>query len=192
MKLGNAVRRKLKEKGGFTLTELLLTTLILLMVAAVVAGGVPAAANAYFKVVDASNAQILLSTTVTELRTELALATSVKPDSDNPKSVIYTNGSSGWQKRLSNSTDKGIVTEEIAVTGEKTMGSQPLVPEALSGVIRGGTPMVSSFDEIKYDKDTGIFTISKLQVKKGNQVLAEVGEMTIRNIMPKLSGQQEG
>ena len=63
--------QKLNSQDAFTLAETLITVLILLMVSAVVAGGIPAAANAYRKAVDAANAHVLLSTTVNALRSEL-------------------------------------------------------------------------------------------------------------------------
>ena len=66
MNICKRIRQKLKSRLGFTLAEMLMSVLILLMVSSVVAGGVPVAANAYYKVVDAANAQVLLSTTVTK------------------------------------------------------------------------------------------------------------------------------
>ena len=82
MKIRDVLRGKLKEKRGFTLAEMLITMLILLMVSSVVAMGVPSAVRAYSKVVDAANAQLLLSTTVTQLRRELSLAKGVKLESN--------------------------------------------------------------------------------------------------------------
>ena len=62
--------KRLNSRTGFTLAEVLITVLILLMITAVVAGGMPVAANAYYKVVDAANAQVLLSTAMKkDLRT---------------------------------------------------------------------------------------------------------------------------
>ena len=69
---------RLKSSGGFTIGEVLVSVLILMMVFSIVAAGIPAAANAYYKVVDSANAQMLLSTTLTRLRTELSTATQVK------------------------------------------------------------------------------------------------------------------
>ena len=59
MKACGKLRRRLSDSCGFTLAELLLVILILLLVSSVVAAGVPAAANAYQKVVDSANAQLL-------------------------------------------------------------------------------------------------------------------------------------
>lgn len=65
---------KTKSIRGFSLAETLMAVLILLMVSAVVAGGIPAAASAMKKIIDGSNAQSLLSITMTRLRDELSLA----------------------------------------------------------------------------------------------------------------------
>ena len=53
---------KLNNEDGFTLAETLMTVLIMLLVSSVIAAGIPAAAKAYRKAVDAANAQVLLST----------------------------------------------------------------------------------------------------------------------------------
>ena len=66
---------------GFSLTEMLLAVLILLMVTSVAAGGIPAAMRAYQNIVEAANAQVLLSTTMTRLRYELGKAKYLKSDS---------------------------------------------------------------------------------------------------------------
>ena len=69
----NRNRRK-RRKSGFTLSETLIAILILLMVSAIVAGAIPTASNVYIKTVDAANAQLLLSTTITKLRDEFSTA----------------------------------------------------------------------------------------------------------------------
>ena len=58
------IRKKLHSSKAFTLAETLLAVLILLMVSTIVATGIPVARNAYEKVVLASNAEVLLSTTI--------------------------------------------------------------------------------------------------------------------------------
>lgn len=68
------------NRGGFTLAETLIAVLILLMVTGIVAAGIPAASNALNRAVDASHAQLLLSTTMTSLRNELGSARSIVSD----------------------------------------------------------------------------------------------------------------
>ena len=76
-----------RNRGGFTLAETLIAVLILTMVAGIVAGGIPAARNALDKAVDVSHSQLLLSTTMTSLRNELATARSItcasEPNGEN-------------------------------------------------------------------------------------------------------------
>ena len=68
---------RIKQHNGFTLAETLMAVLILSMVTGIVAVGVPAATSAYKNAVDASHAQVLLSTTMTALRNELSTAKDV-------------------------------------------------------------------------------------------------------------------
>lgn len=70
--------RKLHSRRGFTLAEMLATVLILLMVSAIVAAGIPAAVRAYEKVVRSANAEVLLSTSVSALRSELGTARDIR------------------------------------------------------------------------------------------------------------------
>lgn len=90
---------KIKSRGGFTLAETLLAVLILLLVSGIVATGVPVARNVYNKVIIASNAQVLLSTTVSALRDELGTAWDVSAGADG-KSVTYYSADTGAPARL--------------------------------------------------------------------------------------------
>jgi prepilin-type N-terminal cleavage/methylation domain-containing protein len=82
----------LKNHRGFTLAETLMTILILLMASAIVGAAIPAAANAYQKSVDAANAQVVLSTTITRLRDQLSTAGNTKV---NGTAITYKSGKSG-------------------------------------------------------------------------------------------------
>ena len=70
--------KRIHGKNGFTLAETLLAVIILLLAGLIVATGIPAARNAYEKVVLASNAEILLSTTMSTLRNELGMAKDIQ------------------------------------------------------------------------------------------------------------------
>ena len=70
--------KKLENRSGFTLAEVLLAILIMLMVATIMTTGIPAAKNAYEKVIIASNAEVLMSTTISTLRNELSTAEKVE------------------------------------------------------------------------------------------------------------------
>ena len=75
------------NKKGFTLAETLIAIAILLMVSGLMAGGIPAAINVYNKAVDAANAQIFMSTTMTAIRDELDCARDVRTSGTT---VTYT------------------------------------------------------------------------------------------------------
>lgn len=84
--------KKLQNASGFTLVEVLVAMLILLMVTAVVAGAMPVARDAYYKVVDSANAQVLLSTTATALRDELGTAKEIELYDESGKLNAAANG----------------------------------------------------------------------------------------------------
>lgn len=65
---------KIRERAAFTLGEALVAVIILLLVTSIVAAGIPSAMRAYDNVVVASNAEVLLSTTMSALRNELSTA----------------------------------------------------------------------------------------------------------------------
>ena len=83
-----------KNRSGFSLGETLIVVLILLMVSAIVGGAIPTASNVFTKTVDAANAQLLLSTTLTELRDELSTASNIEVSGTT---VTYRNGSGLWK-----------------------------------------------------------------------------------------------
>ena len=87
------------------MAETLLAVLILLMVSSIVAAGIPSARRAYEKVVLASNAEVLLSTTITTLRNELGNAMDVKV---NGNDITYYNTARGATSKIS--LDKVLAT----------------------------------------------------------------------------------
>ncbi|MBQ7692604.1 MAG: hypothetical protein IJT29_03235 [Oscillospiraceae bacterium] len=108
------IRRKINTVFGFTLAETLLAILIMLMAAALMTTGIPAAKNAYEKVVLASNAELLLSTTMTELRNELSLAREVEASAGAPgegeSGIRYRDNTNGLQSRIFLGEDNGQTT----------------------------------------------------------------------------------
>jgi len=113
-------KEKLRSQNGFTLAETLLAVLILLLVSVIVATGMPAAKNAYEKVVVASNAQALLSTAATSLRNELGTAWNVIIDDDAAitkagtagSSVTYNSANTGGLSKIDMNPDTGITLQE--------------------------------------------------------------------------------
>ena len=168
--------RKLNRRSGFTLTETLAVVIILLLVSGVVAAGMPVAANAYTKVVDSGNAQVLLSTAKIALREELSTATDIEttPVSGKKQLTYYRSARYGVLAKLSNSDD-GILLEylkDTKVSGTEEYESygddyrRPLVSTAAA------TGLKLEYSSITYDDANGLFKIEGLTVKKGSQVLA--------------------
>lgn len=118
------MKRKLTSQGGFSLAEALLATLILLLVAIIMTTGIPAAKDAYEKVVLGSNAQVLLSTTVNALRDELGTAWDVTVSADG-QSVNYFSAHTGTKSLIELGTVPG-QTDEL----KKTIFRQEFAPEA--------------------------------------------------------------
>jgi type II secretory pathway pseudopilin PulG len=204
-------QQKLNSQTGFTLAETLITVLILLMVSAVVAGGVPAAANAYAKAVDAANAHVLLSTTVDALRSELSTAWDVenlKSDEAGEKGITYYSSATGSQSKIyiSDSDGKIMLQEYVdlqAARKEETSSSTGASDSTVDNSIVPARPIVSDAMTIKgkltigcgddgyisYNKTTGIVTVKGLQVKKGDQTIVKMPEagLTIRVITKEAS-----
>lgn len=180
-------RIKMKSKRGFTLAETLLAVLILLMVSAIVASGIPAAKNAYEKVVLASNAEVLLSTTITTLRNELGTAQDVKkPDAKSGETantvITYYNPTRGASSKLYVASDGDNDKEEIMF--QRYFSADGLIKKY------DAAPLVSSktatqdlyvtYTSVTYDK--GIVTFSGLSVVHRTATLASRDKLSIRVI----------
>ena len=182
-------QRKLHNKRGFTLAETLLAVLILLLVATVVATGIPAAKNAYEKVVLASNAEVLLSTTISSLRNELGTAR----DITMPGGTLdgNTNTITGRNIRYYN-TSRGTYSEifvanantEIMIkkSGADGIGT-PSVQEKLIPSKIATEKLYVSFESVSYNKN-GIVTFNNLCVKResGSNIITKRDEFSIRVI----------
>lgn len=161
---------RLGNKRGFTLAEMLMVVLILMLAGSIATVGIRSAANSYKKVVDSANAQMLLSTTVSSLRRELAMASA---SNSGGATITYTNGDLGYEMTLCNDVNKGIsrqwtdtATRDYALVTEKA---------ATKG-------MISSFSSITYAN--GIFTVSNLKIEKDGATLVKLNNpIVIRSVM---------
>ena len=129
-----SANHKLKSRAGFTLAEALVTVLILLMVTAVVAAGIPAAKNAYEKVVRSANAEVLLSTSVSELRKNLVTAQNVTADENGV--LTFYSGDGEINKRIyPDPGNKGVLMVQEYISfepGGKEATPRQLVTDAAS------------------------------------------------------------
>ena len=189
------LRKKLNNKRGFSLAETLVAVLILLMVSAVVAEGIPAAANAYRKAVDAANAHVLLSTTVNALRGELSTARDLKSEdltiTIDGKEDTYT-GVSFWSAEIGSRSmlcfkddtiilleyidrDTTVLDPGVTIVGAR---KRDLVPQAARGGIAKDNSLKISG---KIDSVTGnSVSVKDLQVKKGEQTIAAMPSSGLR------------
>ncbi len=95
----NKIKARLgRPTAGFTLTEMLVTLFILTLTSTLLATGIPVAIDTYHKVVNSSNAQLALSTTIGVLRSELGTASDVRyytPSGGTPE-VFYKTDEGYW------------------------------------------------------------------------------------------------
>ena len=180
-----------RNRGGFTLAETLIAVLILTMVAGIVAGGIPAARNALDKAVDASHSQLLLSTTMTSLRNELATASSITCASETvnedgsvaedpaARKIISYVDSSGAVCTLQ-SEDDGIYVEKEASPDISSGVYHPGIPHRLLVSEQAATKnLYAAFTSASYNN--GIVKIEGLKVckKQGDseRVLSDLGDV---------------
>ena len=175
------IRRK-RNRSGFTLVETLFAVMIMMLVSATLAAGLPVAVKALRDAVDASHAQVLLSTTMTALRDELSMAKNIDREVDEETgniTITYTD-SAGASCRIQykdNASSPGIyLSKNTALSGEgnatKRYGRIVSDQAATEGLFE-------KFSDIVIDDDNGIVSITGLQVcKKKNgedHVLADLG-----------------
>ena len=180
-----------RNRGGFTLAETLIAVLILTMVAGIVAGGIPAARNALDKAVDTSHSQLLLSTTMTSLRNELATASSITCASETvnedgsvaedpaARKIISYVDSSGAVCTLQ-SEDDGIYVEKEASPDISSGVNHPRIPHRLLVSEQAATKnLYAAFTSASYNN--GIVKIEGLKVckKQGDSelVLSDLGDV---------------
>ena len=172
----NRIKSKIKGRSGFTLAEALIAMLILLMVTAVVAGAMPVARNAYYKVVDGANAQLLLSTTVTALRTELEAAKEIeveKPAEGNAGTISYISAATGSRSEIR--LDNGFVMLHEYADYADGVAERNLISDKIS------TDRLA----FKYESAVcsgGMITFKNIDVtnKSGENVLAHLDEFVIK------------
>ena len=163
------LKNKLNSRG-FTLTELLITLIILLMVTAIVAAGIPLAARAYQKLVDASNAQLLMSTTMTELRGELSTAEDIKAEGG----ALTYKAEDGTTSMLTSAED-GVHLQEHAEMDDSGAYDRLLVSgkAATRGMLVKWTSVTVSGD---------VVTFSGLDVIKDGNILMHVDVFKVKAV----------
>ena len=157
------MKKVIRNKKGFTLAETLLAATITLMVAGLLAGGIPLALNAYHKIVDSANANVVIATLTTELRDELALANDVTA---NGSSLTYTN-KSGRNTNLYKKDD-GIYLKDTKSNNEALLLSKASMANNL----------YVAYDSVAFSND--MITFTNLKVCNSDSVLVSLDEYKIR------------
>ena len=188
MKIRENLERKLNSKKGFTLAEMLLAVLILLMVSAVVAAGIPAAREAYEKVVLTSNAEVMLATTVSTLRNELGSAKHIEPTSNASNDVVYYSLTRGAPSRIFKAADgnnqimfyRYYSDTEIGSVGDAT--AVPLMQSKdITGDLNLGDLYVT-YTNVSCSGEIITFTGLSVNRKSDKRVMTSIDSLSIRAI----------
>ncbi len=176
----NKMTEKLKHGSGFTLAETLMAVLIMLLVASVVAAGIPAAAQAYRNAVDGANAQVLVSSTVNALRSELSTAWSVTTDGST---VYYYSSRTGAKTKLYNGGDTIKVQDYVQYENDALAQLDPntkeavpprdLVPEAMRKKTKNAD-LKYSLSFTKPGLSSGILSFEAITVKDGEKEITSL------------------
>jgi archaellum component FlaF (FlaF/FlaG flagellin family) len=165
------VRKLNSNNKGFSIAEMLIAVLIVLMVSGVIAAGMPVAANAYRKVTDSANAQLLLSTTVSELREELGEASDVTHTASTR--VINYTSTVGGASKIEFKDDGVYITAENVNSGSERL--------LVSGKASAG--MVFKVTKVEYSG--GVLTLTGVKVTrigKDDELASLKDGLTIRVI----------
>ena len=158
-----------KKNAGFTLAEVLVACIIIVLLTAVGARGISTAAHAYFNVIDRANASTLLSTSLSELRNELSVATNVSID-DN--SIVYRSERSGNESKIKNGADNsGIVVSEY-INNVDSFDRLLVTSKAATEKLH------CEYENVKYEN--GAITIYNVKIIKNGTVLINRPEYVIK------------
>ena len=179
-------KNKSADTRAFTIAEALVATIILLLVTVIVATGIPAAIRAYDRVVLASNAEVLLSTTMSSLRNELGTAKDVNVSSN--KIVYYSEGRNSFSEISIDAAKKDIMIRKYAPDGiiltEADMAGMPSDPERLISKEASDKKMELHVTYDSVNHNNGIVTFSGLKVldKNGQPTRASRNTYSVRII----------
>ena len=175
------IKEKLKNRSGFTLAETLLAVLILLLVSVIVANGIPVAQNVYNNVIIGANAQVLLSTAVTELRNELGTAQRVEVATGND-SITYYNATIQAYSRISKGSDPASIKvyPYLDPTDLTKMIPGSVQRDLVSNEASNGDLFVT-YGSVQ--KSSDIVTFTGIEVKRivgSDAIIASLDELKIR------------
>ena len=156
----NVIMKKLHSRLGFNLAETLMMVLLLTIVLGAITGGIAAAQRAYTKIRMKSDAQMLLSTTITVISAEFERARSLNGSEElpggnttTPITSYYSEYRGGNCKLYNDTATSGNQGIEVAIL--KNDGSakdgEPLVNEKTRGLPTLYTKFVKSESDLSDD-----------------------------------------
>lgn len=154
-----------RTKKGFSLTETLVALLILGLVSVMMVTGIRLAVTQHRKVVDKANAQVLMSTTIAELRTRLSNAYDVSIN-DN---AIYYKDLGTKSNMVIKPTDKGMMIKYASQDDSKA--KLLVTTEAASK---------NMHVECELSREGDLIVFTNIKVMRGEDKLAELNEYCIR------------
>ena len=160
---------KLKSRAGFTLAETLVTVMILLMVSAVVAAGIPAAKNAYEKVVLSANAEVLLSTSVSSLRENLVTARDAS--AEDGVLTFYSGDGQIKKKIYPDRANKGVLMVQEYIKYEA--GGREAEPRQLVTDAASTRDLYVTYDSVSCEGP--LVTVTGLSVYRKSQAGTDAG-----------------
>ena len=167
----STIQKKIRGSRGFTLVEALTAILIMLMASSIVVAGIPAARSAYEKVVITSNAEVLLSTTITALRNELGTAAEIANDKDNSgnaneKTLLYLNRQTGVFSKIYTDTEgeQPVVMLQRYIDPDGKPKSNAPEPRQLISKEASTADLYVTYDKVSFDENSGIITFTDLSV----------------------------
>ena len=178
-KMEKMIRKKIRTNQGFTLAETLLAVLILLMVSAIVAAGIPVAKNAYEKVVLSSNAEVLLSTTISTLRNELGTAMDVSVSTSDDETTMTITYYNSVRESLSEISMDNMGTD---IQFQRYYSADASNTENLISDKTATNNLHVTFGSVTYNHKSGVITFENLIVKRDTTILASRDILSIRVI----------
>ena len=177
------VLRKLNSNSGFTLTETLSTLLIMSLVGLMISAGIVTAVNVYRQVTEYSEAQVLLTNTLTVLEDELVYAEPDSiPDPISGGSITFSHVKDGNTKIaevVKDGINKGICISYYK-SGDWTE-AEPLVTYEKNEDLYTDWNIKNA---VSQSDKTKIITID-LSVKSGTDTIIEITDYKIQTLNSK-------
>lgn len=173
-----AILKKNRSSEGFSLAETLVALIIILLVSSVVAAGMPAATQSYLKVRESANAQVYLSTVLTELRNEFTTAREIKPVEGG---LQYINPITGESTIIFNSE-----TGNFDLTTYKDLDGIGKKRQIVSTALSDRFSMVFEGEAVPLSYSDGVVKVSGFEVKSArtDSSPAKTAGYTIRVLTP--------